>query len=486
MAKSRFNISQWVSQADSILFISLLILFFCTPLPLGSDRGWAYLALSGVCLILLAVFLTLHFLKDFFNQEAIKQSKTDPAIFLILLLGIWFFMQGGLQIPLNILARIAPVTHDIYLSAFSALNLKDPGSTAVISLDKGQTYNKALLTLACFSVVYLMGQLINTPQRLKTFCYVILCSGVFQAVFGILMTLTGKEYLFFTPKTSYIGHATGTFVNRNSLAGYLEMTLSVGIGVLLATRKASFKNAYHWRGIVQLVIETLLSQVALMRGLLVAMVVGLLMTHSRMGNAAFFNALLITGAIAALSSTHFRKKGFYILLISIVLVDIFLLGTLFDLDVVINRIENTVASKEDRDEVVRSAMHMVPDFWITGSGAGTFAYIFPYYKQQFIPGLYDLAHNDYVQIFLEAGVFGSSLLLLYILVAILRSWKLLRNGTNRLSRGIGFAVLMTVISLLIHSAVDFNLQIPANILLFVAVLALPRVALNISTQVKYE
>jgi O-antigen ligase len=234
------------------------------------------------------------------------------------------------------------------------------------------------------------------------------------------------------------------------------------------------------------VIETLLSQVALMRGLLVAMVVGLLMTHSRMGNAAFFNALLITGAIAALSSTHFRKKGFYILLISIVLVDIFLLGTLFDLDVVINRIENTVASKEDRDEVVRSAMHMVPDFWITGSGAGTFAYIFPYYKQQFIPGLYDLAHNDYVQIFLEAGVFGSSLLLLYILVAILRSWKLLRNGTNRLSRGIGFAVLMTVISLLIHSAVDFNLQIPANILLFVAVLALPRVALNISTQVKYE
>lgn len=486
MAKRRSALSRWVSQADLILFISLLIVFFCAPLPLGSDRGWAYLALTGLCLILLASYLTIHFIKDCFNSAVYPSLKTDPAIYLILGLGIWFFIQASLPIPLSLLATIAPVTHDIYATAYNGLNIADLKSTAVISLDKGQTYNKALLTLACFSVVYLMGKLINTPQRLKMFCYVIVYSGVFQAVFGVLMTLTGKEYLFFTPKTSYIGHATGTFVNRNSLAGYIEMTLSVGVGALLAIRKASVKNAYHWRGILQLVIETLLSQVALLRGLLIAMVIGLLMTHSRMGNAAFFNALLLTGTIAALSSTHFRKKGFYLLLISIVLVDIFLIGTLFDLDVVINRIENTVASKEDRDEVVRSAMHMIPDFWLTGSGAGTFAYIFPFYKQQFIPGLYDLAHNDYLQIFLEAGILGTSLLLIYLLFAIIRSLKLLRNGENRLSRSIGFAVLMAVLSLLIHSAVDFNLQIPANILLFVAVLTLPWVALNMTLPVKHD
>ena len=484
MAIKILGISNWSSQASSIIYIFLLLIFFISPLPLGSDRTWAYLALSGFCITLLASYLFMQILNSCYSKNSVTYSKTDPSVYLILLLAIWFFIQGGLKIPISYLSMLTPVTADIYSSAHRALNIKDSHPFAVISLDYGQTYNKALLTMGCFSVIFLMGQVINTQQRLKTFCYVIIFSGVFQAVFGILMTLTGIEYLFFTPKTSYIGQATGTFVNRNSLAGYLEMTLSVGIGTLLGLHKASLKNTHHWRGKVQWMIEILLSPVAILRGLLIAMVVGLLMTHSRMGNAAFFNALLITGGVAVLYSPHFRKKGFYFVLMSIVSVDIFILGTLFDLDVVMDRIENTAASNEDRDEVVQYALKMLPDFWLTGSGGGTFAYIFPYYKQKFILGLYDLTHNDYLQIFLEAGVIGSSLLISYTVLAIKKSFKLLKSDRSKFSRGIGFTVLMASTSLFIHSAVDFNLQIPANILLFTTLLTLPWVVINISRSEK--
>ena len=39
-------------------------------------------------------------------------------------------------------------------------------------------------------------------------------------------------------------------------------------------------------------------------------------------------------------------------------------------------------------------------------------------------------------------------------------------------QGAGFAATMAIVALLVHSAVDFNLQIPANAALFVVMLAL--------------
>jgi hypothetical protein len=51
--------------------------------------------------------------------------------------------------------------------------------------------------------------------------------------------------------------------------------------------------------------------------------------------------------------------------------------------------------------------------------------------------------------------------------------KLLMNGREQLSRGMAFASLMGMTSLLLHSMVDFNLQIPANAILFLILLSLP-------------
>ena len=41
---------------------------------------------------------------------------------------------------------------------------------------------------------------------------------------------------------------------------------------------------------------------------------------------------------------------------------------------------------------------------------------------------------------------------------------------DNLLKGMGFAATMGLVSLLIHSLVDFNLQIPANAALFIVIL----------------
>jgi hypothetical protein len=62
------------------------------------------------------------------------------------------------------------------------------------------------------------------------------------------------------------------------------------------------------------------------------------------------------------------------------------------------------------------------------------------------------------------------------LVAALRAQWVRRDP---LMRGMSFACIMGVTAILIHSWVDFNLQIPANAVLFMVLLALGWISLHL-------
>lgn len=476
------NATKIASLLENALFYAVLFALIVSPLPLGSNRGWAWLALAGFGLLLLAILL-LTKAAQALSQPIIFPQAINSHHWLIALLALWMWLQASFVLPDKMLSILSPATANIKQQTAHILAMPDVDVIKTISLDAGQTLDKALVTLGCFAIIFVMHQVISNRQRLVVLCYAVVFSGVFQALYGVMMTLTGVEYLFFIPKESYIGNATGTFVNRNHLAGYLELTLSLGIGLMLALAPKRQEEPRHWRSLLRKVLQITFSQVGLIRGMLIVMVTGLIMTHSRMGNAAFFNALLITGGLAITSSKQFRRPGFYFLLISIFIVDILILGSVFDLEKVVQRLETTTLEHESRDEVVDTALRMVPDFWLLGSGAGTFAYVFPNYVEQYIGVFYDFAHNDYLQIFLELGLLGCLPLVSYFVFSMYKAYYLLRNGNSRVQNGVGFAVVMGGISLLIHSSVDFNLQIPANILLFVALLSLPDIVLRIEPRV---
>jgi len=108
---------------------------------------------------------------------------------------------------------------------------------------------------------------------------------------------------------------------------------------------------------------------------------------------------------------------------------------------------------------------------VFGAGGGTFYTNFPKYRGPDIAAFYDHAHNDYMQFLVETGVIGT------VLVGLLPVWALvlgvlaLARRRDQLARGFAFSVVMGVSALAIHSSVDFNLQIPANALAFVVLLA---------------
>jgi hypothetical protein len=119
----------------------------------------------------------------------------------------------------------------------------------------------------------------------------------------------------------------------------------------------------------------------------------------------------------------------------------------------------------------KSMLPALRDFWLCGAGYGSFRYLAPAY----LPGGDGYGwlqlHNDWLESALSGGSIGSVLLVAVAatwVVAIAARARRLESRGARLEQ-IGMAIGLA--SLTVHAAVDFNHQIPANALTFVAIAA---------------
>ncbi|MEK7810829.1 MAG: O-antigen ligase family protein, partial [Pseudomonadota bacterium] len=164
-------------------------------------------------------------------------------------------------------------------------------------------------------------------------------------------------------------------------------------------------------------------------------------------------------------------------------IDLFIVGTWFGVEKVVARIEQSSMSHDaDRIEVSRSTLNLLKDYPIVGSGGGSFHAVYPRYRPETIVSYYDHTHEDYLELAADTGLVGLGLLGLLVVMSLWVALTALYRRRDPLMRGMAFASVMGTIALLIHSTVDFNLQIPANAALFMVILALGWIALYLDRQ----
>jgi O-antigen ligase len=443
---------------DRPLFFAYLALLLWVPLPLASNRVWAWSLMEVWILALAIVWLVQYFRgKVDINRSFVRAW---PVTVCLLVTTLWVIAQT-LPLPAGLLGLLSPQSLDIHSMTQSYPSL---------SLDVHATRQSVLKTLCYLLLFCLTLLLIRDKQRIKTLAQVIILGGVFQASYGALMSLSGLEYGFFIEKDAYRGVATGTFVNRNHLAGYLEMCLAVGIGLMLA--ELSTRAAAGWRDSARRLLRTLLGSKARVRLALVVMVIGLVLTHSRMGNTAFLVSLTSVGAFY-LFVVRRITRGSMVFFASLLVIDLLIVGNFFGVEEVVERLQETSIEGEGRVELSRDALAIVRDFPLTGTGAGSFYSTYPMYNSgKITPAFYRHTHNDYLQFASEFGLVALALLGFSVLASLWAAVRAQIVRRDRLLQGMGFAATMAIVALLIHSAVEFNLQIPANAAMFVVLLAL--------------
>ena len=448
-------------RAAFALFAATLI---WAPFPLGSNRPWAWTLLEVALFAAAGLWVIGWMLGQAGPLGVLRAAAPALALF-----GVWllYLVLHWLPMPAAFVEALSPHS--------AALHKLFPDGPITLSVDPYASFVYWLKSCAYAVAFFLTVAFAGTRERARLLALVVVVSGLIQAVYGGLMHLSGANLEIFGAQVPHAAHASGGFVNRNHLAGFLEITLALGIGLMIGALQETGPRS--WRQFARDTAQLLLSPKAPLRLFLVVMVIALVMTRSRMGNSAFFSSLLIAGSVALVFS-RYATRSTVVLIASLIAIDIFIVGAWFGVEKTVQRIqETTQIDVEERVEPSVYAIEMARDYPLTGAGAGSFYGAFTRYRGPGIGAYFDHAHNDYTQILVENGVIGA------LLVGSLPVWALvlavlaLSRRRDPLARGFAFAVLMGVSALALHSTVDFNLQIPANALAFVVLLAYGWVAL---------
>lgn len=463
---------------EVFFFWAWAVLIVWAPIPLGSNRPWAWALLEMGILALAALWLSAVAI----GRLSIPATLQRAGWFLLLLM-IWLIYQAIYIVPMpaSWTASISPEAAAMH-ALTAPLQASAVDSWKTLAVDPHAAMVSWLKSL-CYVLSFVMTlAVITTRQRAQQFAYTLVLSALAMAVFGILMHLAGINIKWFGTLIAHGAEASATFANRNHFAGYLEMILAIGIGLLIAGLKEY--RAQTWKQFIRHFIEWILSAKMRLRLMLCIMVIALVATHSRMGNTSFFSSLMIAGVIGIALARH-AVRGTVILLVSLIVIDLLIVGSWFGVDKLAQRLEQTtIADVEVRQDPSVYALKIIQDYPVVGSGPGSFYAVFPRYRGPDVAALFEYAHNDYAQFAAESGVAGLGLLGLMVtwsLAVALRAQYIRRDP---LMRGLSFASVMGIVAILIHSSVDFNLQIPSNALLFMVLLALAWLSLHLERRAR--
>src|SRR5262249_27435924 len=120
---------------------------------------------------------------------------------------------------------------------------------------------------------------------------------------------------------------------------------------------------------------------------------------------------------------------------------------------------------DSRWMVLADARHLLPKFFVFGSGFGTFDTSFLPYQSGTVELDFSDAHNDYLQLATEAGVLGFVAFVGLMLTLFGRAAGSATAPDDWRRRALALGCAGALAAIGVHSFFDFNMQIPANALL---------------------
>ncbi len=305
-------------------------------------------------------------------------------------------------------------------------------------------------------------------------------SGLIVAAIGFIQRFTwnGKILWFFIPYDwSVIGgptgdfRASGPFVDPDHFANYLAMTLPLALGFVIYSRylfrKDSQIGAKIFFGMILFVafVSVLLS---LSRGGWMTAAVGI-------GLLLWFGPANYAKRPSEIAKSSLVARGSLAIIVVLLVVSLFFVGS-GAREQVDTRLHETLTQDmgfAGRAAVWRNTLKMIRDFPVFGVGLGSWQDLFQHYqKPPWAPAFYREAHNDYVQLLAETGVIGFVLLFLFFFKAGKQLFSSLRSPSDDNSSKVLMAMILAALATMtLHEFFDFNLQIPANALLFTVLLA---------------
>jgi O-antigen ligase len=431
-----------------------LLILVIAPLPLGANRDWAWapllVALGGVAIL---CALGVGDLRGF---------QVDPherwPLLVLLLCFLAFCLVGLLQ-----MSTLAPPTGSAAVYA-RAQALLGQSHAVVPSLSVDQTRNALLRGLACVLVFVIARALFREPHRGRLLIHAFLVSAVLVMIYALLQqTLTGGCYVgtLLKKQGDYTNDRclmSGTFANSNTFGCFAGMALAAAIALVLQERRRHRAMEGEEAGTSG---ERMLRRLS--GGTPVYLALALLFLGAQLFSSSRAAFAVTAGMVVVLhvlsmrgrwrSGAHVRHTmvaaaaiGFVVLAIAggAMLRKVSLLGE---------------GGNFNRTVIWSTSLKAARDSPWLGWGLGTYTEIYAAYQPNEIRQANDKAHSTPIELLVEAGWLGAVPGVLLVLIP----WAVCLAGawSRQRQRYLTVAAFAVPGIAILHSTVDFSLQIPA-------------------------
>ena len=508
---------------DRRMSIALQALVLGLPLFLGGRHPVAVGAGAAMVLLLLAVTL----------RERRRRGETPHAPGVAALAAfVAVALVTTIPLPPALLRVLAPATVDLYTRMLPGW--PGGGEWSVwrpLAIDPYAVWGELArlsIGLGVFAIVVAYPWADASPTesgRSAAFARLVLTmlgGGALLATLALLAAGFDNGRVFWISDASVMpGRASGPFVNPNHFAAWLEMVIPVGLAYAVALCR---RVGRHLRRSIEAGrgmgvqrrrawVTALITHQERLWGPLLAgttlllMLVAHVAAGSRGGTAALLVGLAVTagGLVVRRGSSGRRATGrrWAPLLLALVLlgagVASVVVWGLADGEQRDSAAEVGDVSLASRFTVAAQGSAIVRDHPLFGTGLGSWLHAFrPYVEPPIEGGIWDHAHDDYLELAAESGLLGCAVALLFVL-AVARAARTPRAGSgghhDRAGRHGGggaprgfeaadwraalgdtsflrWGLTGSVAAIALHSAVDFSLRMPANLLLAMILLAL--------------
>ncbi|MDY3557829.1 O-antigen ligase family protein [Gemmata sp. JC673] len=435
----------------------LFALVTLAPWPFASNDPPFESALAAGVLLLVALWAA--------HAVATGRFALRPDVVTVSLSGIalWSAVQL-VPLPESVVGVLSPARlewHRTLVPDTSELLPGEVGATRptalALSVDPAATRTFLARVLAVLLVYAAARNWLATPAGFRRLAWALTANGVALAVLALGQFFSSApNVLFWSVRCE--GAVFGPFVCRNHYPDYAAVCLGLAVGLMLHRERGRTRGGVP-------------------AGLLTPRNVGLAAAVGLMAASIAFSlsrggilAVVAAGAGALLLSRPWRgrrgRRGNPAALAGAVLVA----GGVFAWFGTV-RIEQRLATfgsaetADSRTDLWRDAVDLVPRFWTSGTGGGTFVWAEPLVRTGRPTAAVESAHNEYLEAAVEGGVvrFGLTLLLAAgVAVAVARGFARKRErSAGPLILGAWFGLAAVAL----HAVAEFAVHMPAVALL---------------------
>lgn len=354
-----------------------------------------------------------------------------------------------------------PAVGQLWSTIGQALGEPGPGTGSVVRNQPLFSIGPQLIVVLALLCGFLHGR---DPAQAGRLLKVLAWSGVAYAVFGIIAFAIDPTTVLWRRKLAYGNVLTSTFINRNTAAVYFGCCATIWFLYFASSMQRTWSSSRF----LDLFSEFLARpprKAVLAAVLALLLVSAMLMTRSRAGT------VLSIAGITASFLVFFRDRfsragslfwtGLTVAVSSGAIIQVFASG-------LSSRFELQGLADGGRLEVYRSTLAIIRDYPWSGTGLGTYAWVFPGYRTNNISswGTWDRAHSTLLEIGTEQGlIFCAAVLLVWLFMFLL----LIRGVQQRRGDKLVVIAALAVATISgLHSLIDFSLQIPGLTLPIIA------------------